>query len=703
MANNKIIDLEYIKAFRQRLDDRYIGKNERASFAELADNLTPYGDNSGVEDDTPFVFQSSGGDSDIGSYSLLKELRGNTIKWTQFLKPLVSGSGNYNNESGARTFDTANNSTTFTFDSDVAGIGARLLTNYNILLPSGHKILLKFKITSSQAISDDKFTIYVSRYWALYASQFYTLTANTEKDVWFIFTVPSDSNSGAFQFRADYADNGTWQSGTTITYRNVQMFDLTDIFGAGNEPTSELEFNRLFTKAYYQYNAAELISCKTSEYKIVGYNAFNINSPTSYIKTIAGQDYTIENATSGTIEQYDGNKVLIKTHNVSDLELTDNNLPHIVLENNCQFVKITGYTSTTCFHLTWDGTKTGYEEYNFSSREMPNVELRSIGNVYDTILPNGTYTKRIEYVDIKTMIDSQYRLTTVGNESGKALTFDVDYGYLLLHPIKAVSATTIGNIRATLYQEVSNNTSYQQTASGTTRTMDNFISIGATGFIVIISHAFDNMTTKQELLDYFTTNPCFIAYELDTPTISSTSSYIENLEIDDWGTQEFIAGDVSGDVVVPQGNSFFYAVDYKAFIDSLGQREDIDYDPSEIVSHSELTTALSQIDLSDYAKLDGTTQFSEVNFGDGAKIIKDSSNRIDLQYNSDTRIKVGNGNLNIKARIDPDSNNTYDLGRNGVAWRDLFLSRNLSDGTNSVNVADLAALIAYAKGQGWIQ
>ena len=42
------------------------------------------------------------------------------------------------------------------------------------------------------------------------------------------------------------------------------------------------------------------------------------------------------------------------------------------------------------------------------------------------------------------------------------------------------------------------------------------------------------------------------------------------------------------------------------------------------------------------------------------------------------------------------------LGSAGSKWKDLYLSGNLTDGTNSATVADIAALITYAKAQGWI-
>ena len=45
---------------------------------------------------------------------------------------------------------------------------------------------------------------------------------------------------------------------------------------------------------------------------------------------------------------------------------------------------------------------------------------------------------------------------------------------------------------------------------------------------------------------------------------------------------------------------------------------------------------------------------------------------------------------------------TKDLGRAANKWGNLYLEGNLSDGTNTATIADLAALITYAKGQGWI-
>lgn len=45
----------------------------------------------------------------------------------------------------------------------------------------------------------------------------------------------------------------------------IQIFDLTVMFGTGNEPTSVEEFEAMFPNDYYQYNAGEVVSAGTEE------------------------------------------------------------------------------------------------------------------------------------------------------------------------------------------------------------------------------------------------------------------------------------------------------------------------------------------------------------------------------------------------------------------------------------------------------
>ena len=73
-----------------------------------------------------------------------------------------------------------------------------------------------------------------------------------------------------------------------------------------------------------------------------------------------------------------------------------------------------------------------------------------------------------------------------------------------------------------------------------------------------------------------------------------TTPFAENIEINDYGTMGWLDTN-NAYVDIPQGCKIFYPADYVLFIDSLGQRTDIEWDASEIVSQTELTTALSAI------------------------------------------------------------------------------------------------------------
>lgn len=63
-----------------------------------------------------------------------------------------------------------------------------------------------------------------------------------------------------------------------------------------------------------------------------------------------------------------------------------------------------------------------------------------------------------------------------------------------------------------------------------------------------------------------------------------------------------------------------------------------------------------------------------IDFGSNAIVYKDSSNRIAIKYSNSDKIKVGSQDTLFANRVTPDSNNTYDLGRSGVYWRDLYLN-----------------------------
>lgn len=105
-------------------------------------------------------------------------------------------------------------------------------------------------------------------------------------------TIIVNESSNAVWYYTIYVYNG-------VTYDNVklqpQIFDLTAMFGSGNEPTSVEEFEKMFPNDYYQYNAGEIISAGVTEIA-VGDTAYPIPDA---IKALPGYGWS-----AGTARNY---------------------------------------------------------------------------------------------------------------------------------------------------------------------------------------------------------------------------------------------------------------------------------------------------------------------------------------------------------------------------------------------------------------
>ena len=110
----------------------------------------------------------------------------------------------------------------------------------------------------------------------------------TEGEIGFGYLDPN-SNRGIFTntgtyVGAPYIGNVGSEDITFDVY--TQIIDLTLIFGAGNEPSTVEAFetwlaNNIGSADHYPYNAGELLPCKLTGIKTVGFNALNINGRTA--------------------------------------------------------------------------------------------------------------------------------------------------------------------------------------------------------------------------------------------------------------------------------------------------------------------------------------------------------------------------------------------------------------------------------------
>lgn len=129
----------------------------------------------------------------------------------------------------------------------------------------------------------------------------------------------------------------------------IQIFDLTLMFGAGNEPSTVEEFEKIFPADYYPYNAGEIVSAGTEEIVEQGKNLFDKSGkensdaytiPMYYNGRYKGLKIPCENGDYIISTKHKSGYVsgMSKSVYVFDSEIrTDNNITGLIIEH------LTGY------------------------------------------------------------------------------------------------------------------------------------------------------------------------------------------------------------------------------------------------------------------------------------------------------------------------------------------------------------------------
>jgi len=86
--------------------------------------------------------------------------------------------------------------------------------------------------------------------------------------------------------------------------------------------------------------------------------------------------------------------------------------------------------------------------------------------------------------------------------------------------------------------------------------------------------------------------------------------------------------------------------------------------------------------------LSGSNYFGDTNH----YIRKGTGNIVEIGANGATILTLGSSSTAINSTFRANGDNVKDLGQQTVRWKDLYLSGNLSDGTNSMSVADISNL-----------
>ena len=356
--------------------------------------------------DATIGFRASGGMSIEDGAARVKELHGNSVVWNQTYRPTQRPAKN-----GVRT--TINgNEITLQGTTEAVGDGPMLNFTEFSSIPIGHKCA----VLSSIPLKNGDYLID---------------TYNVSSTI--------DLTKVIFEKKADFIIVQIKLTNVGVSYDGVKgkiaVIDLTQMFGAGNEPTTLEEFYARIPQNVdlYAYNEGEIVSTDADGIKSVGFNAWDEEWEQGYYDT--GRIGTTLQPVAATNRFRSKNpiKVLPNTQYclMTDMDymviiFCDNDgivLTEIAYGNgatfttptNCgylhffQYVQVANasYTGKICINLSHTGYRNGeYQPYMQFIRDIdtrireafPNG-LRSAGNAHDKVYNKngkGYIEKRIE-------------------------------------------------------------------------------------------------------------------------------------------------------------------------------------------------------------------------------------------------------------------------------------------------------------------
>ena len=482
----------------------------------FAENLV---DTKGQGTEQTFTRRTSCGTESIADdgSALFKELRGNSIAWNQLIDTsTLLASGTYN----GITYSYANGCiTAVSGTADGASFSDSALGDIVIKLIQGHKYLLgKGGGTSSKHIQ-------------LFSTGAGNKAYATDTAESVIFTEEWPTNN--WRMRVRVADGVTVNNDKF--YFNI--FDLTLMFGAGNEPSTVAEFEALYNKPYYANCEGEIINNEVSAYETVGFNQFDESTLQNGKWRDPGTGAESDIATRRRSDEYfpcfPSTNYFLQTDNVSGgnfivcvcwydadknyISGSNGNNTLVTSPANARFFRVSSaeLTGHICINLSWSGYRNG--EYEAYWKKSLNVALKKLygklngeGSMVQ-IFPNGGRSAGsvFDSVDL-TKKEADVRLASV--DLGSCETFNAEAAPLvsvadLANTIKATSSNTdVANILCSKYSISSREG---------VNTLGNSISVNVGGYVVLNDSGITSMMTTAQIQAYL--SGVELVYELATP------------------------------------------------------------------------------------------------------------------------------------------------------------------------------------------
>lgn len=555
-----------------------------------ADSSTSLDTELGVNDETPFAYQTAGGESDITTgIQSLEKLVGCKIAKNQLMPKTTTATISGEGESGITASVDSDGYVTI---SGTALRDVRVVFNGNSLsIPANH-VGLCWVIGNMSGCRVER-TGFVS----LRESKYCLLRYNQEWNIETRIFVPEGSTVVA-KIKPLCSD-------ITLRYGNNDV--VTAILGSlpsnGNQaPESMVEDLIAFDPNIINdipYNTGTFTNCKSAKLKNVDYNLWDEQSelgsinqygeltPTNEairsknpIPCLGGKEYYIVDASAYVvITFYDKNNNKVDYTGYGAYQNCYNGGSHTFtaplgasyMRFRCSISYGTTYKNDICIFLYWDGSRIGYEPYSEHIYTLPNKDLNGLLKVVDgkvvadgdELYPNGEgNSKKYTVVDLSTL-----NWTLLSN-------FWTTSDLLLLTKTPS-GASVLPNIISEKYSTITSS-AFDGGANGITIYYSDGKLIARTG----------NTTNSP------TGTLC---YELVTPESITADSFPKNIYVDDFGTMQFL-DENDNQIEGLQGCEVFYKANVSGFAESVYAKTE--GDPDDLVVQEDLVGYVKQVDLS---------------------------------------------------------------------------------------------------------
>lgn len=357
-----------------------------------------------------FTFRASAGNKSIkDSSAVIRRIKGNSIVWNQLVT-----NGDFS--SGSTGWRTLNSTMTMYSDrmrlTNTSSTGCGAQTTLAAYIKSGSKVavIIDYKrSTSSSARCSIEFQ---NTNASMVSQHILSTTSSTSRRV--DMNVVTMTTDAAF-LKVYPLYNGA--SGSYCDIYSVQVFNLTLMFGAGNEPDIK-RFKELFPNSYYSYSRPRLVGMSATGIRTIGFNCFNkdtasygyissstggIGSSSLYmvsapIYVLPGTEYFLKDVRGGgstlAYALYDSFGRVIKTGGFSN-NGTNASSGTVQTPSNASTMRVVvhnSFVNTCCVNIKHSAVNDGYyEPYEEHNRDLPEINrlfshgMHRIGEHFDEI------------------------------------------------------------------------------------------------------------------------------------------------------------------------------------------------------------------------------------------------------------------------------------------------------------------------------